>query len=149
MAIGACLQGDAVATQISFVTNESDLRRIRALLKEFRPQSERICGFRGCCVHYQQDPVSLTDSLEGTLHTDHFNLVLSVAQTGSVHDMQGHPVDVDMFTQYIASRAGNLGDDGRFPARQSIQQAGLARIGTTGDHHCHAVPQQSTLPCFT
>ncbi|MNO04393.1 hypothetical protein D3C81_2254050 [compost metagenome] len=63
--------------------------------------------------------------------------------------MQRHAVDVDMFTQDVPGGAGDLGDDGGFPASQCIEQAGLAGIRTTGDHHGHAITQQRALAGFT
>ncbi len=137
--INAGLQIDAVSTQICLVSYQRDFRRVRALLEEFGPQCKRVCCLWCGRIHHQQNPVSFADGLERALHADHFHLVLSIPQPCCVHDVQGHSIYVDMFTQYIAGCAGDLGDNCRLPARQSVQQTGFARIGTSGNHNGHAV----------
>ncbi|MNP58921.1 hypothetical protein D3C76_1538800 [compost metagenome] len=60
--------------------------------------------------------------------------------------MQRHAVDVDMFAQDIPGGAGDIGNDGRFPPGQLVQQARLAGVRPAGDDHGHAVTQQGALP---
>ena len=59
--------------------------------------------------------------------------------------MQRHAIDMDMLAQHVPSGAGNIGDDGRLLLGQGIEQARLARIGPTGDHHVHALTHQRAL----
>ncbi|MNR29108.1 hypothetical protein D3C85_1464740 [compost metagenome] len=59
--------------------------------------------------------------------------------------MQRHAVEVDVFPQYVAGGAGYFGDDGGLAPGQGVEQAGLAGVGTAGDHHLHPFPQQGAL----
>ncbi|MNR29112.1 hypothetical protein D3C85_1464790 [compost metagenome] len=62
--------------------------------------------------------------------------------------MQRHAIQVDVLAQHVAGGAGDFGDDGGFAARQGVEQAGLAGVGTAGDHHLHPFPQQGALLGF-
>ena len=53
-----------------------------------------------------------------------------------------------MFAQDIPGGAGDVGDDGGLTPGQGVEQAGLAGIGATGDHHGHAVAQQGAAVGF-
>ena len=58
------------------------------------------------------------------------------------HDREASKVEVDF--HHIPGRARPLRNDGGFTARQHIQQAGLAGIGSTKDRYVDAVPQPFT-----
>ncbi|MNT36706.1 hypothetical protein D3C72_1728070 [compost metagenome] len=148
MAVIADLQANRLAAEVGLVTDQGDLGRVGLLVEELGPEGEGI-GRLGCRgIHHQQYAIGFANGLEGAFHTDLFHMVIGIAQTCSIHNVQGHAVDVDMFTQHVAGGTGDFGHDGRLAARKGIQQAGLAGIGTPGDHHCHAVPQQRALAGF-
>ncbi|MNP62695.1 hypothetical protein D3C76_1580050 [compost metagenome] len=75
-------------------------------------------------------------------------MVIGIAQTGGIHHMQRHAIDVDMFTKYVAGSTGNFRHDRCFTPGQRIEQAGFTGIRTTGNHHGHAVAEQGALPGF-
>ncbi len=62
--------------------------------------------------------------------------------------MQRHTVDMNMFPQYVASGAGNVGHNCGFATRQSIQQARFPGIWTPGNDHFHPFAQQAALTRF-
>ncbi|MNO00592.1 hypothetical protein D3C81_2205150 [compost metagenome] len=63
MAIVANLQLNPFPSQIRLVADQRHFARVRALLEEFRPQGERIQGFRCGRVDYQQHSIGLGDGL--------------------------------------------------------------------------------------
>ena len=148
MAIGAHFNAHRFTAEVRLVTNQGDFGRIRALLQKLGPQREGVIRFRCRRIHHQQHAIRLTNGFEGSLHADFLDLIFGIPQSCCIHHMQGHAVDVDMFTQHVAGRTGDLRHNGCFTAGQRVEQTGLARIGSTGNHHRHAIAQQGALSGF-
>jgi len=67
------------------------------------------------------------------------------AETGGIDNVQRQAIDVDLFTDQIAGRAWLAGDDRGRIAGECVEEARLAAIGSTGEHHMQAVTQQTAL----
>jgi hypothetical protein len=52
---------------------------------------------------------------------------------------------MDALAQDVPGRSRHRRDDGRIDARQRVQQARLAGVGSAGDDHVQAVTQQPSL----
>ena len=103
-------------------------------------------GETGAVVEQQQDAVGPFDGLPGAANAFPLHHVLALAQTGGVDDVQRQAVDVDLLAQHVAGGAGDVGDDGRLPPGQGIEQARLAGVGLAGEHDVHALAHQLALP---
>ena len=55
---------------------------------------------------------------------------------------------MDRLAYAVAGRAGNGGNYRQFLSRQTIQQARLAYVGLTREHHLQPGAQQTTLAAF-
>ena len=62
--------------------------------------------------------------------------------------MDGNTLDADSGADVVARRAGNGRDDRALFASQTIEQARLADVGTTREHHVYAATQKATLPAL-
>ncbi len=134
--------------QVGLVANDGEADVFWQPINKFRPDFPRVHRICRRAIHHEEHPVGLFDLGPGTLNADLLHLVLGVAQAGGVDDVQRHAIQVDMLAQHIAGGTGDLGDDGGLAPGQGIEQARLASVGTTGDHHLHPFPQQGALPGF-
>ena len=89
--------------------------------------------------------VALADLAPGALDADALDGILSLAQARGVDDVQRNAFDLYRLAQGIARGAGDLGDDGAVFAGELVQQAGLADVGLTHQHHVQATAQQCAL----
>ena len=62
-----------------------------------------------------------------------------------VDDVEGNALDLDGLAQGVAGGAGDVGDDGPLLAGETVEQAGLADVGLTNEHHMQAIAQQAAL----
>ncbi|MNQ80513.1 hypothetical protein D3C85_954980 [compost metagenome] len=134
-----------LAGEVCLVANNGEADVFRQAIDKFRPDLPRVYRIRGGAIHHEQHPVGLLNLGPGALDADLLNLVLGVAQAGGVDDVQRHAIQVDVLAQHVAGGAGDLGDDGGLTPGQGVEQARLAGVGTAGDHHLHAFPQQGAL----
>ena len=112
------------------------------------PDVSRVHGIGGGAIHHKQHTVGLFDFLPGTFDTNAFNFIAGIAQTGSIDDVQRHTVDMNMLTQYVASRPRNVGHNSRLTACQRVQQARFPGVRATGNDYLHPFAQQATLTRF-
>ena len=59
--------------------------------------------------------------------------------------MQRHPINLNIFAQYISSGALYGGDNRSVASRQSVQKAGFPGIWQTNDSYINAITKQMTL----
>ena len=97
-------------------------------------------------IDQHQRDIRLRYRLAAAFDADTFDHVVRLAQTRCIHNMHRHTVNQDTFPDRITGRTRNIGNNRHFVARQSIQQARLAHIRRTDQHHIHALAQNRTLP---
>src|SRR5690606_19466335 len=135
-------------TEINFVADQCDPVGIFQLINEGGPQFSRGGQWVSPTVNHEQDAVSLLDFLPGTLNPDLFYFVGTLAQSGCIDNMQRHAIKMDMLPQHIPSGTFDAGHNGAVAATECIEQAGLSRIGATGNHYTHAFTYQNSLSRF-
>ena len=86
----------------------------------------------------RNDAMSVEDALA-------LGKIFCFAQPGGVDDVHREAVDMDALAQDVPGRSRHRRDDGRIDARQRVQQARLAGVGSAGDHYVQAVAQQPSL----
>jgi hypothetical protein len=96
-------------------------------------------------VHQQDDHVGALDFAPGPFDPHLLDLIVGGTQTCGVNHMQRYAFDLQCAAHQIAGRTGERGDDGQFVPGKTIEQAGLADIGLTGQHHIQATLQQMPL----
>ena len=69
----------------------------------------------------------------------------AVAQSRGIHHVQRHAIDRDALAHDVARGARDRRDDRRVVTGEAVQQARLARVGSSGDDHGHALAQQAPL----
>ena len=86
-------------------------------------------------VHQQEDGVGLTHLLAAQGHAHLFHALVGLAQARRIGQAHGQPVQLAAFFKEVTRGAGDVRDQGPVAAQQGIEQAGLARIDGTGQHH--------------
>ena len=59
----------------------------------------------------------------------------SISYAGRIDQLAFHAVEIQVGREIVAGRAGPIGDDGSRAARQGVEEAALARIRPTDEHH--------------
>ena len=67
--------------------------------------------------------------------------IMCIAQARGVCQLQRDAAEADTFTQYVARRTGDIGDDGTIATRECIEQAGFARVRPPDNRYAQTVVQ--------
>ena len=111
-------------------------------------QFQVLLGHAGARLDQQQHHIRLAYLPPGACYAHALDFVLGIAQARGVDNVERHAVDVDRLAHAVAGGAWSCGDDGEVLARKTIQQARLAHIGPSCQHHLQAGAQQASLPAF-
>src|SRR5258705_3446735 len=88
-----------------------------------------------------QNQLSLLETLTTAPNSLLLNLVARLAQAGSINEHHRQPADVGSFLDRISCRARDGRNDRSVAAKQLVQQARFAGVGTPDDRGANATPQ--------
>ena len=98
-------------------------------------------------VLYQQDGIGTSERLVCAANALLLDPVRIFPQSGSIYELDGEAVDINLFAQDVARRAGNFGYDCGLLSTEQVQQARLAGIRLADNHDLQSVTQQTALGC--
>ena len=81
-----------LAGQVGLVANDGEADVFWQPINKFRPDLPRVDRIRGGAIHHEEHPIGLLYFGPGTLDADLLHLVLGIAQTGGVYDVQRHAI---------------------------------------------------------
>ena len=97
---------------------------------------------------HQQNEVSSMQLVLGTLDAERFDEVGRLAQARSVDQRERHAFDLDRLAQCIARGTGDRRDNRALLAGKPVEQARLADVGPSCEHHVDAAAEEATLAAF-
>ena len=91
------------------------------------------------------DHIGAHHLLPGALDADALDLIIGRTQPCGIHHHQRHAINLQGLRNPVTRGARHRGHDCHLIARQRIEQARLANIRRTGQHHMQAFAQQGAL----
>ena len=92
-------------------------------------------------VENQQDQVSFRQGLAGAFNPYFFNNIIRLADAGCVNELEGNPLDIDIFLDDITGGPGNICHDGLVFSQEVVEEAGFADIWTANNGGGEALAQ--------
>ena len=103
-----------------------------AILRDFQ-QLAILIGQRFTGIEDKKDQVGFFKGFARALHTDAFDDVLGLADTGCIDQLERNTVDVDVFLDDVPGCPFDIGHDGFFLAQEVVEKAGLPDVWTADD----------------
>ena len=90
-------------------------------------------------IYHIQYQICLFHKLLCFIHTNLFYYIIRFTNTGSIHNFQWNSVEIDIFFNHITGCTRNIGYNGTFLTKQSVQQAGFTHIWFAGNNYTEPI----------